>query len=169
MNIHGRRTSLQWRNISDEGLCSRLAIVRPGFLRCRRLTTPMNVDQIRKFCLNFPGATEKLQWDDALCFKVSGKMFAVLGLDNVRFTFKCAPETFAELTEREDIDPSPYLGRYKWVILHRLDALPWNEMTDLIRQSYDMVAAKVSRKSAGTRPRGKKSKKGRRARSAPKR
>ena len=75
----------------------------------------MNVDEIRKFCLSFHAATEKLQWDDALCFKVSGKMFAVLGLDNVRFTFKCAPETFAELIEREGIDPSPYLGRYKWV------------------------------------------------------
>jgi predicted DNA-binding protein (MmcQ/YjbR family) len=107
----------------------------------------MNVDQIRKFCLSFPGATEKLQWDDALCFKVSGKMFAVLGLDNVRFTFKCAQETFTELIEREDIDPSPYLGRHKWVILHRLDALPWNELTDLIRQSYEMVAAKAPKRT----------------------
>lgn len=118
----------------------------------------MNVDEIRKFCLSFPGAAEKLQWDDALCFKVSGKMFAVLGLDNVRLTFKCVPETFAELIERDGIDPSPYLGRYNWVILHRLDTLPWNEMTDLIRQSYEMVAAKVSRKPAGTRPRKRKSK-----------
>jgi predicted DNA-binding protein (MmcQ/YjbR family) len=106
----------------------------------------MNVDEIRKFCLSFPDATEKLQWDDALCFKVSGKMFAVLGLDHVRFTFKCTPETFAELIEREGIDPSPYLGRHKWVILRKLDALPWNEMKDLIRQSYEMVTAKVSRK-----------------------
>ena len=66
----------------------------------------MNVNKIREFCLSFPDAAEKLQWDDALCFKVSGKMFAVLGLDKVRFTFKCAPETFTELIEREDIDPS---------------------------------------------------------------
>jgi len=129
----------------------------------------MNVAEIRKFCLSFPGATEKLQWDDALCFKVSGKMFAVLGLDNVRFTFKCAPETFTQLIEREDIDPSPYLGRYNWVILHRLGALPWNEMAGLIQQSYDMVAAKVSRKPASTRTRSKKLKKGRTTRSARKR
>jgi len=134
------------------------------------LTTQMNVDQIRKFCLSFPRATEKLQWEDALCFKVSGKMFAVLGLDTVRFTFKCAPETFTELIEREDIDPSPYLGRYKWVTLHRLDALPWNELKDLIHQSYDMVAAKVSRKPASTQT-GKKEikiKKRRTTRTAPK-
>lgn len=140
-----------------------------GRVRWGRLTAQMNVDEIRKFCLDFPNATEKLQWDDALCFKVSGKMFAVLGLDNVRFTFKCEPETFTELIEREDIDPSPYLGRYKWVILHRLNALPRNEMKDLIRQSYDMVATKVSRKSASTRTRRKTSKKIRTSRSARKR
>lgn len=126
----------------------------------------MNVDKIREFCLSFPGATEKLQWEDALCFKVSGKMFAVLGLDKVRFTFKCSPETFTELIEREDIDPSPYLGRYNWVILHRLGAVPWAELRGLIGQSHDEVAAKVSRKPAATRTRGKNLKKGRTTRSA---
>lgn len=119
----------------------------------------MNVDEIRKFCLSFPDATEKLQWDDALCFKVSGKLFAVLGLDNVRITFKCAPETFTELIERKDIDPSPYLGRYNWVIQHRLDALPWDELKDLIRQSHDMVATKLSRKRPASRVPSKKLKK----------
>lgn len=106
----------------------------------------MNVDEIRKYCLAFPDATEKLQWDDALCFKVNGKMFSVLGLDRLRFTFKCTPEAFAELVERENIHPSPYLGRHNWVMLDRLDALRNDELKDLIRQSYEMVAAKAPRK-----------------------
>ena len=63
----------------------------------------MNVDQVRTYCLAFPEATEKLQWGDALCFKVSTKMFAVLGLDRVRLTFKCTSEKFAELIERQDV------------------------------------------------------------------
>ena len=105
-------------------------------------------DSIREYCLSFPQATEKLQWGDALCFKVNGKMFAVLGLDNPRLSFKCAPETFAELIEREHIQPSPYLGRYKWVMLDRLDAVRWNELQGLIRQSYEMVAAKAPKKAA---------------------
>jgi predicted DNA-binding protein (MmcQ/YjbR family) len=126
----------------------------------------MNVDEIRSFCLGFPGATEKLQWGDALCFKVTGKMFAVLGLDNVRVTFKCAPEMFTELIEREDIDPSPYLGRYKWVILHRLDAVPSAELKELIRQSHEMVAAKASRKRSTPRTASRKPKKRRLAKSA---
>jgi predicted DNA-binding protein (MmcQ/YjbR family) len=127
----------------------------------------MKVDEIRKFCLSFPDATEKLQWDDALCFKISGKIFAILGLDEIRLCFKCDAETFAELIEREDIHPAPYLGRYRWVMLDRLDALPWGELKDLIRQSHELVAAKVSRKPAGTRMRSRKSKKGRPTRSAP--
>jgi len=106
----------------------------------------MNVDSIREYCLSFSNASEKLQWGDALCFKVNGKMFAVLGLDNLRLSFKCTPETFAELIEREDIHPSPYVGRYKWVKLDRLDAVGWNELRELIRQSYAMVAAKAPRK-----------------------
>ncbi len=105
----------------------------------------MNVDDIRNYCLAFPDATETLQWDDALCFKVRGKMFAVLGLDRPRFTFKCTPDTLADLIEREDIRPSPYLGRYNWVMLDRLDALPNDELQDRIRQSYEMVSAKAPR------------------------
>jgi predicted DNA-binding protein (MmcQ/YjbR family) len=109
----------------------------------------MNADFIRAYCLSFPHATEKLQWEDALCFKVSGKIFAVLGLDRLRLSFKCDPETFAELIEREDIGPAPYVGRYKWVILNRLDALSGPELEDLIQRSYTMVAAKAPK---STRP-----------------
>ena len=108
----------------------------------------MNVDSIRAYCLSLTDATEKLQWGDALCFKVRGKMFAVLGLDQVRLTFKCAPETFAELIERPDIRPSPYLGRYYWVMLDRLDALRNEEVKDLIARSHEMVAAKAPKLKA---------------------
>lgn len=111
----------------------------------------MNVDTIREFCLAFPHATEKLQWGDDLCFKVGDKIFVMLGLDNPRLCFKCTPETFAELIEREDIRPAPYVGRYKWVMLDRLDAVDWNELGELIRQSYEMVAAKAPK--PGTRKR----------------
>src|SRR6516162_2715157 len=105
----------------------------------------MNVDSIRAYCLSFDHATEKLQWGDDLCFKIGGKIFAMLGLDNPRLCFKCDPECFAELIEREHIRPAPYVGRYKWVMLDRLDALPKTELEHLIRQSYAMVSAKAPR------------------------
>lgn len=108
----------------------------------------MNVDEIREYCLSFPEATENLQWGDDLCFKIGGKIFVTLALTAVpqKVCFKCTPDIFAELIEREDIHPAPYVGRYKWVILDHLDALPRNEMKDLIRQSYEMVRANVPKK-----------------------
>ena len=41
---------------------------------------------------------------------------------------------------------APRVGRYKWVMLDRLDAVGWAELRELIRQSYEMVAAKASKK-----------------------
>jgi predicted DNA-binding protein (MmcQ/YjbR family) len=109
----------------------------------------MDVDSIRAYCMSFPQATEKLQWGEDLCFKVRGKIFAIVGLDSLRLCFKCMPETFAALIEREDIRPAPYVGRYKWVMLDRLDALLNDELKDLIRQSYEMVVAKAPKSGSG--------------------
>lgn len=103
----------------------------------------MKVDAIREYCLAFPAATENLQWGDDLCFKIRGKIFVIVGLDNPQLCLKCTPETFAELIEREDIRPAPYVGRYKWVMLDRLDAVGWSELRELIQQSYEMVVAKA--------------------------
>ncbi|HUO26517.1 MAG TPA: MmcQ/YjbR family DNA-binding protein [Candidatus Aquilonibacter sp.] len=112
----------------------------------------MNVDSVRAYGLSFPNAKEKLQWGDDLCFKIGGKIFLILGLDTRRLCFKCTPDAFAELIEREDIHPAPYVGRYKWVMLDRLDALRDHELEELIRQSYEMVAAKAPKKKSRTKP-----------------
>ncbi len=125
----------------------------------------MNIDAIRAYCLNFPRATEKLQWGDDLCFKIGGKIFAMLGLDNPRLCFKCAPDVFSELIEREDIHPAPYVGRYKWVMLDRLNAVSDAELENLIQQSYAMVAAKAP-KSLKSRARPTAKKKRRSARTS---
>ena len=109
----------------------------------------MNGDEIRTYCLSFPEATENLQWGDDLCFKIRGKIFATLTLTAVpqKVCFKCVAETFDGLLEREHIRPAPYVGRYKWVILDRLDALGRSELQDLLQQSYEMVAATAPGKS----------------------
>jgi predicted DNA-binding protein (MmcQ/YjbR family) len=120
----------------------------------------MNVDEIRKHCLGFPDTTENLQWGDDLCFKIRGKIFAIVGLDNPRLCFKCAPDVFAELIEREDIHPAPYVGRYKWVMVDRLDALAAAETRELIGQSYCLVAAKAPKPSKKTKKKAAKARTG---------
>jgi predicted DNA-binding protein (MmcQ/YjbR family) len=105
----------------------------------------VNVEFIQRFCLSFPHAKENLQWGDNLCFKVGGKIFAVLALSSVppRLSFKCTPEKFGELVEQDGIVPAAYVGRYYWVSVERLEALPWSELQDLLAASYGMVVAKA--------------------------
>jgi predicted DNA-binding protein (MmcQ/YjbR family) len=109
----------------------------------------MNVDSVRGYCLSFPQARENLQWGETVCFKVAGKIFATLSLNSVpqSLCFKCTSEKFAELCEQEGIRPAPYVGRYKWVLLERLGVLFDEELEDLIRQSYEMVAGKGKTKA----------------------
>jgi len=109
----------------------------------------MNVDWLREVCLSFPGATEQIQWSSDLLFKVGGKMFAATPLEPapVFLSFKAEPESFAQLTERPNIIPAPYLGRAQWVGLQTKDALPADELARLLRDSYDLVFAKLPKKT----------------------
>lgn len=106
----------------------------------------MDVEQIRKFCLSMPHATEKVQWGNDLVFKIGEKMFAVVGLDpkyDTKMSFKCTPEKFAELVEQEGIIPAPYVARYHWVALTDLNALSARELKDLLKTAYQLVRDKL--------------------------
>src|SRR5690348_14208131 len=109
----------------------------------------MNVDWIRELCLSFPQTTEQVQWGDVLVFKVAGKIYALTVLIPARtwITFKASPESFAELTERPGIIPAPYLARAKWIALETKEALSPTELSELLRASYDLVVAKLPRKT----------------------
>src|ERR1700732_3285092 len=107
----------------------------------------MDVDWLREVCLSLAGATEQIQWGSDLVFKAGGKMFAVAPLEPapVCLSFKASPENFAELTERPNIIPAPYLERAQWVALQTWDALPADEPARLLRDSFDMVFGRLSR------------------------
>jgi len=109
----------------------------------------MNVDRIRELCLSLPGVTEQVQWGDNLVFKVSGKIFVIAALDAAgHFSFKCPEETFYELTELPGIIPAPYLARAHWVLIDPAACrLRPGEVERLLRQSYDLVVAKLPKKT----------------------
>ena len=108
----------------------------------------MDIDTLRRYCLSLPLATEGIQWGNDLLFRIGGKMFAVVALERTptSIAFKCTPEELAELTEREGIIPAPYMARNNWVMLESLDVLPRTELKRLIKDSYGMVAAKLTKK-----------------------
>jgi predicted DNA-binding protein (MmcQ/YjbR family) len=105
----------------------------------------MHAEELRKHCLSFPGATEHEIWGNDLTFKVGNKMFAhtVLEVAPVWLSFKTSDERFAELLERQDVIPAPYLARAKWVALETREAIPASELRELLREAYDLVVAKL--------------------------
>ena len=109
----------------------------------------MDIEDVRRFCLSLPHATEGVQWDNDLLFRVGDKMFACVGLERTptNVSLKVAPEKFDELVEREDVTPAPYLARYKWVMLNRLDALEADELKRLLQESYELVLAGLPKKT----------------------
>jgi predicted DNA-binding protein (MmcQ/YjbR family) len=109
----------------------------------------MDIDWIRETCLEFPHATEQIQWGNDLLFKVGGKMFAVAPLvpAPVCLSFKCSEEMFAELTERPQVIPAPYLARAKWVALEAPEAVSRVELAGLLRASYDLVFARLPKRA----------------------
>ena len=122
----------------------------------------MDIEAIRKYCLQFPHTTEIVQWGADLCFKVDGKLFVVAAMEMVpqRISFKCTPENFAELCERPGIIPAPYMARAQWVSLERLNALADSELREMIAESYRLVWERLPKKrqaelesgAAGARP-----------------
>jgi predicted DNA-binding protein (MmcQ/YjbR family) len=108
----------------------------------------MDIDAIREHCLKLPHATENVQWGADLCFKVDGKMFAVVPLEvaPVKLSFKCTPENFAELCERTGIIPAPYMARAQWVALQSLTAVGDEELRDLLAESYQLVWERLPKK-----------------------
>lgn len=107
----------------------------------------MTEARIRELCLTFPGTTVEILWVNDLVFKVAGKMFACWGLESLAFSFKCPEETFWELTELPGVDPAPYLARAHWVLIEPATCqLDSKEIDRLIRQSYDLVVARLPKK-----------------------
>jgi predicted DNA-binding protein (MmcQ/YjbR family) len=103
----------------------------------------MSIDAVRTFCLSLPAVTEDIKWGSDLAFSVGGKMFAVVNTERPHtLSFKCTPETFAELTERDGIIPAPYLARAMWVQEQTVgDVFHRREMEELLKASYELVVS----------------------------
>jgi len=110
----------------------------------------VDIEQVHAHCLSFPHVTEVVLWGNDLVFKIGGKMFTVISLEDASdhcMSFKCTPEKFAELVEQDGIVPAPYVARYHWVALERFNVLSDKELKALLRNAYDLVFEKLPKKA----------------------
>jgi predicted DNA-binding protein (MmcQ/YjbR family) len=104
--------------------------------------------QLRKVCLALPEATEKVAWGEPT-FRVRDKIFAMFtdnhhGDGRVSLWCKAPPgvqEVLVGADPRRFYVP-PYVGHKGWVGV-RLDVkVDWDEVADMVKDSYVMTAPK---------------------------
>ncbi len=107
----------------------------------------MESDAFREHCLSKPGATEGMPFGpDALVFKVAGKMFALLALDEVpgSANLKCDPDRALELRDRyEQVRPGYHMNKKHWNTIELGAGLPSTEVRAMIDHSYELVASSL--------------------------
>ena len=110
----------------------------------------MPAREVLKLCRSLDGATEEILWDNDRVFKVGGKMFFCGDASDDpagRFSFKVSDGRFLELTDIDGVKPAPYLARAKWVQVDPAECrLSDADVLDLVRDSYELVFAKLTRK-----------------------
>ena len=110
----------------------------------------MDVELLRQYCLAKRGTTEGFPFDnDTLVFKVAGKMYALLSLDEVlSINLKCDPEYALELREKhpEDIGPGYHMNKKHWNTVRLQRRLGEDLLHQLIDHSYDLVVSKLPKR-----------------------
>jgi predicted DNA-binding protein (MmcQ/YjbR family) len=114
----------------------------------------MKLVEFDAFCGSLPATEMVVQWGGAHVWKVGGKIFAIAstwgdGKAEFRIGFKASDMAFHMLTQEPDIQPSPYLGRYKWVQLQTCAALPDDDIRGYISLAHTLVVAKLTKAKRG--------------------
>jgi predicted DNA-binding protein (MmcQ/YjbR family) len=110
----------------------------------------MDIESFRDYCLNKPGVSESTPFgEDVLVFKVSGKIFALLPLDELPATanLKCDPDRALELRDRyEQVRPGYHMNKKHWNTIEIDTGLPDSDLCGMIDHSYDLVVRSLPAK-----------------------
>jgi predicted DNA-binding protein (MmcQ/YjbR family) len=104
-----------------------------------------SLSRLREICLNFPDSYEQETWDDPT-FRVRSKIFVKAGRDHHEYTIWCkarpgVQEMLVSSDQTRFFIP-PYLGGRGWVGVHLGGEVDWDEVADLIEESYRLIAPK---------------------------
>lgn len=106
----------------------------------------MDIESLQQYCLSKPGAEETLPFGpDTLVYKVNGKVFLLVGLDQdpLRFNVKCDPEIAIELREEHAcVLPGFHMNKKHWNTIVIDGSVPSKTLREWIDWSYDLVKGK---------------------------
>ncbi len=105
----------------------------------------MSVNRVREICLALPEAQEKsFGGHTSPAFRVRDKLFVMISEDQTSMTLKAAPGVQEALVgdDPEQFYVPPYVGSKGWVGVRLAADLDWDELAELLRDSYRLVAPK---------------------------
>ena len=115
------------------------------------MDTELNVETLREYCLSKPYVSEEFPFDEVtLVFKVAGKMFALIPLDEpqLMISLKCDPERSVELREQYSAITGAYhMNKKHWNSLFVNGLLSKNLVYELVDHSYDLVFKGLPKKT----------------------
>lgn len=109
----------------------------------------MNVETLRAYCLDKPGAEETLPFGpDTVVYKVGGKAFLLTSFDseNLRFNVKCDPEKAVELREEfACVLPGYHMNKKHWNTIVVDGSVHSKQLQEWIDHSYELVLKKKTK------------------------
>ena len=109
------------------------------------MTHPDHLAELRRICLALPEATEQETWESAT-FRVRGKIFAMTSGDETRSEVWCKAgigvQAMLIAADARRFFSPPYVGPKGWIGIRFDDETDWEEVSDLIEESYRLVAPK---------------------------
>lgn len=104
----------------------------------------MTHKEVEAYVLSMPNAVLDYPFGkDVAVYKVADKMFALISEDKqpLQLSLKCAPELSEVLREKYDVVmPGYHLNKKHWNTILITGQMPWDEVEDLIRLSYNLVS-----------------------------
>ena len=109
----------------------------------------MDIETLREYCIAKKGVSEEFPFDeDTLVFKVLGKMFLLVNLNNPSsFNVKCNPEKAEELREKHPVvQPGYHMSKKHWNTVYMTGNLSRKMLQHFIDDSYDLVVSGLTKK-----------------------
>lgn len=110
----------------------------------------MDAAAFREYCLTKAGVTEETPFGpDNLVFKVRGKMFALVALEEIppQANLKCDPDLALELRDRyEEVTAGYHMNKKHWNTVVIAGGIPENEVKKMVDHSYDLVVQSLPKR-----------------------
>ena len=110
----------------------------------------MDVESIREYCLAKDNVEEGFPFGETtLVFKVKGKIFLLIGLDNpvLQFNAKCDPEQAVEWREQyAAVQPGYHMNKRLWNTVIVDGSIPARILRQMIDDSYRLVVQSLPKK-----------------------